>query len=120
MIGLRNIKACPELLMHTDANPFVLINNPMIPRAGFTLRAASANLTPSATTDGSPVRVAFADRQHAAFLSALLPRFLLGRLSFAGEGARCFPSLSPLAGTDGLASLWRKGQFFPFLQVPLG
>ena len=62
------------------------------------------------------MRVAVDERQHAAVLSALLPLFLLGRLRL-DDGDLGFPPLSPspLAGTDGLASLCRNGQFLPFL-----
>ena len=99
MIRLRDIEIGPERLMYAKTNALVLINNPMISRTGLTLRAATQD------NSGAHARLAFEARQHAALLSALFPLFLLGRLGLAGDGARCLPSLSPLAGTEGLASL---------------
>ena len=66
------------------------------------------------------MRVAAGERQHAAVFSAPLPLFLLGRLRL-DDGDLDFPPLSPspLAGTNGLASLCMKGQFLTILASTL-
>ena len=86
---LWDIEIGPELLVDPNTNAIVLVDNPMILGTDFTL--AGGQCIPCPVSNGGHTR----ERQHAAFLSALLPLFLLGRLRLAGDGARCFPSLSP-------------------------